>query len=165
MTIRSRIHAYGDKNEASWPSIYGTGEKGTFHIDPVTGHAEPGPPPNTNLQFGEAPMVIFDSMPKTYHDGVCREIESRSEWAQADAESGCVTFGSRKDATPKVDEFNARKAKRAELRKASKTALDVYRANPTEVKQKLEKQAEAQIQTLRKSGLVKKLKESGVRYE
>lgn len=161
--IVSKIHAYGDEKESSWPSQFGTGEKGVFHVDPETGETVPGYPPCRDLQFGVAPTVIFDSMPKTYHDGVCREIESRSEWAAADAEAGTITFGSKAEATPKVDEFNAKKAKRAELRKASKTALDVYRANPTEVRQKLEKQGEAQMETLRKSKLVTKLKESGVK--
>jgi hypothetical protein len=161
--IVTKIFNYGDEKESEWPSQFGTGEKGVFHVK--AGEVVEGYPENINLNFGTAPTVIFDSMPEQYHEGACRKIDSRKEWNKADQESGTLTFGNKAEATPRVDEANARKAKKAELRKASKAALDAYRANPREVRQKLEKQAEAQVKTLKQSRLVNKLKDAGVRYE
>lgn len=155
--IKSKIHNYGDEKESEWPSQFGTGEKGIFHFNKEKEEIEEGFTPNTNLCFGVAPMVIFDSMPATYHEKACRVVESRKEWELLDRQYGCLTFGSKKDATPKIDEALEKKKRKAELRQASKTALDVYRANPREVEQRMQKQAEEQEKTLRKSGIKKEL--------
>lgn len=116
-----------------------------------------GIPPIKEKIYGQAPTVIFDSMPRTYHEAAQREIESRKEWAQADKEHGTITFGSAEQAKPRISEHEEKKKKRAELRKASKTALDVYRANPKEVADKLEKQREAQAETISKTPGLKSL--------
>lgn len=162
--IQSKVHNYGHENESSWPSQYGTGDKTPMYIDPVTNELKEGYPP-LPAYHDKAPLVIFDSMPAQYHEGACRVIESRREWDRADKEHDCLTFGSKKDAAPIRDEARERKKKKEELRKASKTALDVYRANPKEVRDRLQKQSEEQIETLKKAGLTKQLKEAGVRYE
>jgi len=154
---KSKIHTYGHVNESSWPLPFGSGEKGVFHFNKEEHEINKGFPPNTNLCFGVPPMVIFDSMPSTYHEKACRVVESRKEWESLDREFGCLTFGSKKDATPRIDEANERKKRKAELRKASKTALDVYRANPQEIEQKMQKRADEQSETMRASGLEKEL--------
>ncbi len=155
--IKSKIHNYGDEKESQWPSQFGTGAKGVYHVDPETGELKEGYPECKNLNFGTAPTIIFDSMPATYHEKACRVVESRKEWETLDREYGCLTFGSKKDATPKIDEAFEKRKRKAELRQASKTALDVYRANPREVEQRMQKQAEEQETTLRKSGIKKQL--------
>lgn len=103
--------------------------------------------------YGQAPTVIFDSMPKTFHHGVEREIESRQEWNLADLEAGTITFGSSEDAKPKVDAGNAEKARRKELRQASQTALQAYRENPKEVSERIKKQDEVRLDELKKAGI------------
>lgn len=163
MTIKSKVHVYGNEKESEWPSQFGTGEKGLFHVDKNTLELKEGYPENPNPKYGEAPIVMFDSMPETYHDAACRPVESRKEWERLDKEYGTLTVGSIDQAKPKVDAFYERKKYKDELRRASKTALDVYRANPKEVRQKLEKQAEEQIKTLKKAGLTKQLKDVGVK--
>ena len=163
--IKTKIFNYGNEKESEWPTKYGTLERGVFHVDKETGETVAGYPPNPNPQHGTSAIVIFDSMPATYHEAACRTIESRKEWELADKQTGSITFGSKRDLSPKVDGAYERKRKKAELRKASKTALDVYKANPKELRQKLEKRAQAQVETLKKSGLETQLKDMGVKYE
>lgn len=155
MTIKSKVHNYGHIHESSWPSQFGTGEKGTFHINKETGECVEGYPPPKFEKFGEAPQVIFDSMPKTYHQAAMREVESRSEWNALDEIHGTITFGSAKDIKPKVDEANERKRRKEELRKASLEALNMYKQNPELVKQKVAKKAEEQREIAEKAGLTK----------
>lgn len=124
-----------------------------------------GYPPYQYERYGQAPCVIFDSMPATYHEAACRTVESRSEWNMLDRETGSLTFGSREEATPKVDAANAEKARKAELRKASKAALDAYKANPREVSQKVAKQTEQQMAAAEKAGLGNLMKDVGIKYD
>lgn len=104
-------------------------------------------------QYGTAPTVMFDSMPKTYHHGVEREIESRREWNAADRDSGSYTFGSVEDAKPKIDAANAEKARKAELREASSTALQAYKQNPKDTSDRIRTQDIERLETLEKLGI------------
>jgi hypothetical protein len=67
MTIRSKIHEYGNENESEWPSKYGTGQSGHFYWDAEKKEFIEGYRPNPNPRYGTAPMVMFDEMPTTYH--------------------------------------------------------------------------------------------------
>ena len=88
-----------------------------YYFDKKTQTMKEGYPPDENIYYGQAPTVIFDSMPKTYHPGICREVESRSEWELADKVSGTITFTNYEQAKIKRDEANERKKKKAEIRK------------------------------------------------
>lgn len=134
-----------------------------YYFDKTLNKMIEGYPPNPNPKFGTAPCVIFDSMPAQYHEAAGRVIESRSEWELADKQYNTITFGSIKDAKVKVDLANKEKKKKAEYRKASLTALEKWRANPKEEKQKLQKRQEEQMATLKKAGLNKVLKETGIK--
>lgn len=161
MTIRSKVHQYGNEKESSWPSQFGTGEKGVFHLD--NGEVKEGYPPQRHEKFGTPPLVIFDSMPETYHNGACRPVESRKEWERLDKECGTITFGSKESAKPALSEEKKEQMRREEARKDFVEAMHMYRANPKEVKQKLAKRAEQQIERLKKSGLQKPLEQQGVK--
>lgn len=145
--IRSKIHKGGDPKESEWPSKYGTGEKGVFTYGEVF-------KPNN---FGQAPIAIMDSMPKTYHHAACREVESRKEWNRLDKETGSITFASQEEAERNTAKRLAdeKKALKADRRKASSTALQMHRENPKEMRERLAKQREVQEQTAKKAGLDK----------
>jgi len=147
MTIRSKIHIGGDPKESEWPPRFGTNEAKGFHKV----YGEYYKPNN----FGQAPIAIMDSMPKTYHEGVCRHIESRKEWEMADKESGCITFGSQSEAErlTKKRLQEEKKALRADRRKASSTALQMHRENPKEMREKVAKTRELQESIANKEGL------------
>lgn len=114
--------------------------------------------------YGQAPMVMSDEMPEVYHEAAQRKVNSRSEWNRLDKEHNTITFSSMEAAKPKVDQANLEKAKKAELRKASKTALDKYRANPKEVSQMLRKREEEQREVVEKTpGLKSLIEKSGVK--
>ncbi len=149
--IKSRVHEYGNAKEASWPPQFPETAQG-FHgyWDKEQQRFMEGSPPIREKIYGEAPTVIFDSMPKTYHHGIQREIETRSEWRAADAAAGTITFGSREEAAPRIDQANERKKRRQEIRKASVTAMQAYRENPREVSQRVEKQTIAKIEKAKK---------------
>lgn len=124
-----------------------------------------GNPPYEATIFGEAPQFIRPSMPPTYHEAAQRVIDDRNEWNLADKQHGTITFGSAEQAKPRVSEHEERKKKKAELRKASKAALDTYRANPKEVAARVQRQREIQTEVARKSGLNEVLRKAGVKYE
>jgi hypothetical protein len=157
MTIKSKIHNYGNEKESTWPSQFGTGEKGVFHIE--DGECKEGYPEPKFERFGTPPMVIFDSMPATYHEAAGRVIESRKEWELTDKQLGTITFSSKEAGKPKIDEANERKKKKQELRKASFEALKAYQQNPEFVKQKVAKQAEIQREVAEKTGIDKLIKD------
>jgi hypothetical protein len=165
MTIKTRSFQYGSDKEASWPPQFPERSKGLVgYIDPETKEFCEGYPPNRNNRFGEAPMVIFDSMPKTYHEGACREVESRAEWNRLDEQTGSLTFGSTAEPRKHIEKGTKEqmKALRDDRRRASKEALQKVRANPREINQKLQKEAERQAKIARKSGLDTILKEKGI---
>jgi hypothetical protein len=165
MTIKSKIHNYGHEHESDWPPRFPENPRGLVgYIDPETKEFKEGTPPNTNNQFGVAPMVIFDSMPPTYHEGACRTVESRKEWNMLDEQTGSLTFGSMKEPRKHIERGNteAAKALRADRRRASEEALKMVRANPKEINQKWAKEAEKQAEVAKKSGLKTLLKEKGI---
>lgn len=164
--IKSKIHNYGHEHEADWPPRFPENPKGLVgYWDPETKTFKEGYPPNPNNQFGVAPIVMFDSMPKTYHQGACREVESRAEWERLDRECGTLTFGSINEPRKYVEKGS--KAQDRELKKdrrrAAEEALKMVRANPREISQKWEKEAEKQKEVAKKSGLSKLLKDEGVK--
>lgn len=161
-SIKSRPIKRGNPCEATWLSDEPSGDRGIFHIDRETGELKPGYPPNPNPQYGIAPCVIFDSMPAEYHEAAGRTIESRKEWELADKQHGTVTFSSREEPHKYTEKgkLEAEVALKKDRRKASLEAIQAYKENPTEVKQKLEKTAEEQIKVLKKAGMTKKLKEA-----
>lgn len=166
MTIKSKIHTYGHEHESDWPPRYPENPRGIVgYVDPETKEFKEGYPPNPNNQFGVAPLAIFDSMPRTYHEGACCFVESRKEWDRLDREYGCVTFGSVKEPRNHIAKGNKKEAEalRKDRRKASEEALKMVRANPKEIHQKVAKQAEQQLETARKSGLDTLMKEQGIK--
>lgn len=161
--IKTKSFNFGHEHEAEWPPRFPEKKEGyVAYWDSKTQTMVEGYPPPRET-FGQAPMVIFDTMKPQYHEAAGRTIDSIKEWDRTDKEHNTITFSSIEQAKPKVDHANERKRKKAELRKASKTALDVYKANPREVSQKVQKQGEAQMEVLKKSGLKKLLKQSGVK--
>lgn len=167
MSIKSKIFNYGHEHEAEWPPLFGSKDENTaqvYHWDEETKSLKEGHAPNRNNQFGQAPSVIFDSMPPTYHEGACRTVESRKEWERLDKETGSITFGSINEPRKHIERGNKEQQKelKADRRRAALEAIRKVRANPKEIRQKFEKQAEKQLETAKKSGLTKLLKEKGV---
>lgn len=159
--IVSKIHKYGNKNESTWPPEFGDGKGYSCYIDPETKEIKEGYPPR-KLE-SDAPMVIFDSMPKTYHEGVGREIESRKEWELANKQSGQLTFSSKEEPSRHVKKGVEREKKEYELDRKNSVikATQAYRENPKEVSEKVRKKGEEQVARLRKNGLDKELKKRG----
>lgn len=91
MGIRSRTIKRGDPCESSWPSDHGTVEHGfTGHWCRETNKFVEGPPPAREV-FSQAPAIITDDMKPTYHHGVCRKIDSKSQWKKIDKALGLST--------------------------------------------------------------------------
>lgn len=160
--IQTRYVKWG-QNEKESPlfSEPQRGSSGRYWWNPETRKLEPGDPPAREV-FGQAPSLICDSMPKTYHEGVCREIESRTEWALADKQSGKLTFSSMEEPR-KHAAIGAKEEKKAlaqDRRQASETALRAYKENPKQVSAKVRKQAEAQQEAAKKQGLSKLIDEA-----
>lgn len=153
MTIKSKIHNYGNEHESEWPPQFGTGGSGPMYYCKERKCMVEGYPPNPNPKYGEAPQVIFDSMPPTYHEAAGRIIESRREWELTDKQHNTITFGNVKDAKPLVDKANEEKRIKAERRAASLKALQEYKDNPREVSQRVAKKAEEQNRVLEKAGI------------
>lgn len=163
MTIKSKIHTYGNEKEASWPPKFPKrGNSGLSYWDSKTQSFKEGRPPNPNNQFGVAPIAIFDSMPATYHEGAKRMVESRHEWARLDKETGSLTFSSLKEPKKYVEKGKNEYEKelKKDRRKASEEAIKMVRANPRHIHQKVQKQAENQEKIAKESGLSKLIKEA-----
>ena len=145
--IQSKIHNYGHEHESDWPPPFGTNNSKGFRKV----YGEVFKP----KIYGQAPIAIMDSMPKTYHEGACREVESRKEWERLDKEFGCITFGSQEEAErPLKQKLKEEKIDyKKSLRKASETALQMHRENPHEMKQKVQKQRELQERIAKQEGL------------
>jgi len=164
--IKSRIYQSGLHNEGAWPERdpdkpkylrkYWDSESQTFKA---------GYRPNPNNNFGTAPMVRFDSMPAEYHEGACRIVDSRAEWERLDKETGCLTFGSLKEPRERAikEAKNTEKVIAKDRRNASLEAIRKVRANPTETRDRLQKEGEKQAETAKKSGLKELLKASKVK--
>jgi len=152
MTIKSRIHEYGNEKESDWPPKYGTRKAGVGYWDKETNSYKEGYPP-IREKLGQAPSVIFDSMPGEYHQGAGRVIDSRKEWERADKEAGTLTFGSKDQAEPKVDQAFKRQQESRERKKAIRKTLQAWEQSPKEMKQKITKRREIQREVAEKSGL------------
>jgi hypothetical protein len=139
-----------------------------YYYNPATRQMQDEPMPDGITRYGRAPIAIMDSMPKTYHEGIGRHIESRSEWKMADEASGSITFGSVEEPARYAAKGReeVKRAIKQDRRRASETALGKWRADPKEVRQKIQKRAEEQHETMKKSGLTKvlnkELKAAGV---
>jgi hypothetical protein len=163
MTIKSRIYQGGSEKEGVWPE--GPKKYGLKYWDAESQTFKDGPRPNPNKIYGKAPTVIFDSMPKTYHEAAGRYVESRAEWNQLDKETGSLTFGSIEEPR-KIQQKAAleeKKALKADRRRAAEEALKKVRANPKETRERLSKEAEKQAEIAKKSGLTKLLKDEGIK--
>lgn len=150
MTIKSKIFNYGNEHEASWPPQYPETTQGLVgYIDPITKEFKKGYPPNPNNNFGIAPSVIFDSMPPTYHEGACRTVESRQEWERLDKKHNCLTFGSIQEPRKYIDKgiSEEKMALKKDRRRAAREALQKVRANPKEINEKLNREADKQRKT------------------
>lgn len=166
MANKIKSRAISDKDpKYSWPfkSEEPSGERGVFYFRKVEGEFDEygnqkyesttEPPEPIMPIYGSAPLVMLDAIKPRYHNGACRTIESRKEWEMENKAHNMLTFSSLDDAKPKRNEYEEKKKKREEYRKASKAAIETVRSNPREVSQKLEKQGEAQMETLKKSGI------------
>ena len=165
--IRSKVHQGGHKHESSWPSQFGTLDTTPCYVDPETKEVKEGYPPKRFEKHGQAPYAIMDSMPKTYHEGVGREIESRTEWEMADKQCNTITFSSA-DEVRRHTKRGVEKEKadlKADRRKASIEATREYRENPKQVKDRLRVKGEEQVKQLKKAGLTKELKKMGIDYD
>lgn len=69
-----------------------------YYRDKQTGEFKEGFPPPTHAHFGDAPMIIGDTIDKYYHPGACRWTESRAELQMFDNATG--TFTTDKKQTP-----------------------------------------------------------------
>lgn len=166
MTIKSKIFNYGNEHEADWPPKFIETPRGLVgYFDKETLTFKEGYPPNPNNNFGTPPSVIFDSIKPTYHEAAQRVVDSREEWNRLDEEHGCLTFGSIKESRRVADKAakDAARALKNDRRKASEEALKMVRANPREINQKLNKQAEKQLEIANKSGLDKLITEQAER--
>lgn len=79
--IKTKTMLRGNQHESSWPSDYGEGARGRFHIDKETKTARPGNPPPKIKRYGTAPMIRGDDMPETlcHADGKYYTSKSRME--------------------------------------------------------------------------------------
>lgn len=106
---------------------------------------------------GDAPIVMFDSMEPEYHHGICRTIDSRKDWQEADKLSGSATISNsewkaKRERIPKLKAAAEREMDK-DRRRASVEALRASRENPQEFEAKMVKQAERQEESARKNEL------------
>jgi hypothetical protein len=166
MTIKSKIFEYGNEHESSWPPKYPAEKRGLVgYIDKETKEFVEGYPVDPNPKYGTAPSVIFDSMPPAYHEKAQRIVESRKEWERLDRETGALTFGNVEEPRRHMTKAaqDAKKELKRDRRRASEEALKMVRANPKEINQKWQKEAEKQMDVAKKSGFDKVLNEHGVK--
>lgn len=160
--IKTRIFNYGNEKEAEWPPKFGTnnGRGGRFYRCKKTGVIKEGSPPSEIVRFGEAPQVIFDSMPPEYHPDEGRVVESRKEWEKLDEKYNRITFGTREEVkrTTKKGVKQEEKELKADRSQATRQSIQAWKENPKEMAQKLDKQSEAQYESAKKAGLITKIK-------
>lgn len=108
--IKTKSFIFGNEKEGSWPSLYGTGEKGPFYVDEF-GQTHPGYPPPRNVKFGDAPFVMSDSITPFYHHGAGKMVESRSELKAVDSACGTITSDRRVEPSSVKRERLAKEAK------------------------------------------------------
>ena len=164
--IQSKVHKYGNECESEWPPRFPEKDNsGAYYWDRDKQEFVEGYPPNPNNQFGEAPIVMFDTMPPLYHEGACRTIESRKEWEMENKAHGMLSFSSHDEVKrhTKKGTNEQQDAIKKDRRNAAKIAREVWKSDPRHQKQKLVKQAEQQMATLKESGV--NLSDSGIKIK
>jgi hypothetical protein len=92
--IISKSYKGGNEKEATWPPLFGNPKSGVYYRDSETGEIKEGYPPPKVEKFGEAPMIIDDTLKKPhYHHGACMWTDSRKGIEVMDKATGCVTTG------------------------------------------------------------------------
>lgn len=87
--IQTRIFNYGNDKESSWPSQFGTGEKGRFVIrDGEVIRAEYA----NNIDV-DAPFVQVDEMPPTQHMHDLKYYTSKKEFRKVTRRCGAEEIG------------------------------------------------------------------------
>jgi len=146
MSIKSKVHTYGNEHESDWPPRFPENPKGMVgYIDKDTKEFVEGYP-RENLSWRPNDGIICDSMPKTYHEAAGRFVESRQEWERLDKEHNTLTFGSVAEPRRHVEKGTKQQALelKRDRRRASEEALKMVRANPRHINQKWQKEAEKQ---------------------
>lgn len=98
--IQTRPFHFGDENESSWPPRFGTGGAGIYHRDKATGKVVEGPPPHTEVRYGEAPAIFTDTIEPYYHPGAEQWVDSRARLRDCDKATGCITTDKLQPADP-----------------------------------------------------------------
>lgn len=107
--------------------------------------------------FGTAPTVMFDSMEPEYHHGICKTIDSRKDWQEADKVSGSATISNnewkaKRERIPKLKAAAERELDK-DRRRASVEALRASRENPEAFEAKMKMRAEIQEQSAKNNEL------------
>lgn len=90
--IKTRTFNYGNECESEWPPMFGTCQGGYYgHWDKEKKCLVEGPPPPREIKYGEAPMIIMDTIPEYYHPAAETYIDSRSKLRQVDKACGTIT--------------------------------------------------------------------------
>lgn len=87
--IISRTIKQGNEKESSWPSQFGEGRRGVFHVK--KGEVKEGYPEPETEKLGKAPMYISDTCKPFYHQGAMRWTDSKSKIKMYDQACGTIT--------------------------------------------------------------------------
>lgn len=109
--IQTRIFNYGNEQEADWPPVYGTQEKGTFYWDKEQQKMVAGYPPNPHPKQGEGPFIITDTIEEYYHPAAEKYVDSKSQLKMLDKACGTITTDKKLSADPSWRKENDRKRK------------------------------------------------------
>lgn len=112
--IKTKIFNYGHEKEGTWPSQYGTLERGCFYID-ENGETQSGYPPPRNLKFGDAPYIITDEIAPYRHPATGQVVDSKSKLKMIDAATNTITTDKKQAPDPTKRERLKREAKEARM--------------------------------------------------
>jgi hypothetical protein len=107
-----------------------------------------GYPPNPNNYFGDAPCVIFDSMPPEYHEAGRMTVDSRKTWKLLDKMHGTITFSPHENYTPPDETLAEKRKRRDDIREARRKAVAQVKAGThplTDDQKQLCRQADERI--------------------
>lgn len=116
--IKSRIHVYGDEKESEWPPRYGEAQGGSYYWDKEEKKFKEGYPPDDIQRFGEAPMVLTDTLNEPfYHEKAQKWVETRSALEQANIDTNCITVDRpiRHDQAKKDAEYRAKRSRERKI--------------------------------------------------
>ncbi len=130
--IVTKIFNYGNEKEASWPSEFGDGERGVFHVK--DGKCKRGYPESKVVKYGEAPMYISDDTEPYYHPVAKQWTNSKSALRQMDKATGTITTDKVQQGDKSVDKelYLKRKADIRESIQKAVAAIDSGNAPLTE---------------------------------